>query len=250
MFRFLLSTALFAIVSAATLPNGRIVGGSAANILDHPYQVSIQKNGKHFCGGSLYKEDIVVTAAHCLQWVISIEEFSVRVGSTSRKSGGQVIPFKAYKNHPSYSEVRNSNDVAVIRLVRNVTINSAVDTIELATITPKSGAIATVSGWGAKRSGALLSPVDLHKVEVKVLDYKDCRSSKYGYGRVIDRSMFCAMESSKDSCQGDSGGPLVSNNKLVGVVSWGNGCGLAEFPGVYADVAMFNSWILETADLL
>jgi hypothetical protein len=40
--------------------------------------------------------------------------------------------------------------------------------------------------------------------------------------------------------QGDSGGPLMSkigdNWELVGATSWGKGCALAAYPGVYADV--------------
>jgi trypsin len=57
--------------------------------------------------------------------------------------------------------------------------------------------------------------------------------------------MFCAGCKNKlcDSCQGDSGGPLFANRKLMGVVSWGYGCAMKDFPGVYTKVAKFRKWI-------
>lgn len=50
------------------------------------------------------------------------------------------------------------------------------------------------------------------------------------------------MESS-DSCEGDSGGPAVVGKVLVGIVSFGYGCGRRNTPGVYTNVAKVAQWI-------
>ncbi|MGI8462520.1 MAG: trypsin-like serine protease, partial [Solirubrobacterales bacterium] len=51
----------------------------------------------------------------------------------------------------------------------------------------------------------------------------------------------------RDSCSGDSGGPLTigdaSAPKLLGVTSYGRGCGRSGFPGVYSDVLALTSFI-------
>merc|ERR1712012_467013 len=44
----------------------RLVGGEPAQPNQFPYQVSFQyKFGGHFCGGMVYDENHVITAAHC-----------------------------------------------------------------------------------------------------------------------------------------------------------------------------------------
>lgn len=47
--------------------------------------------------------------------------------------------------------------------------------------------------------------------------------------------------------QGDSGGPLVcmkdNHMTLVGIISWGLGCGQKDIPGVYTKVTNYLDWI-------
>lgn len=50
-----------------------------------------------------------------------------------------------------------------------------------------------------------------------------------------------------DACQGDSGGPLVcminKHMTLVGIISWGIGCGQKDVPGIYTKVTNYLDWI-------
>ena len=86
----------------------------------------------------------------------------------------------------------------------------------------------------------------LRQVVVPIISDQDC-----GQIYRLTNNMMCAgyMAGGKDSCQGDSGGPLVckqGNTWLqYGVVSFGNGCALANYPGVYADVVQLLPWIQE-----
>jgi secreted trypsin-like serine protease len=108
-----------------------------------------------------------------------------------------------------------------------------------------AGVNAIVSGWGTTSSNGAVSYV-LRKVTVPLVANATCNTN-YG-GGITDR-MLCAgkPQGGVDSCQGDSGGPLIANSagvmKLIGVVSWGEGCAAAGKPGVYASVINLRSWI-------
>uniref|UniRef100_A0A1L8EJE1 Putative trypsin alpha-3-like protein n=1 Tax=Haematobia irritans TaxID=7368 RepID=A0A1L8EJE1_HAEIR len=247
----LLSTV--AVVFGAALPDGmlpqldgRIVGGVATSISDFPWQISLQRSGSHSCGGSIYSNNIIVTAAHCLQSV-SASVLKVRAGSSNWNSGGSLVAVAAFKNHEGYNSRTMINDIAVIKLASSLTPSANIKAIGLASTAPANGAAAVVSGWGTTSYGSSSLPAQLRYVDVKIVSTSSCASSSYGYGSEIKSSMICAYTVGKDACQGDSGGPLVSGGVLVGVVSWGYGCAYANYPGVYADVAVLRSWVVSTA---
>lgn len=54
-------------------------------------------------------------------------------------------------------------------------------------------------------------------------------------------------EEGKDACKGDGGGPMVCERggtwQVVGLVSWGIGCGQNGIPGVYVKVGHYVDWI-------
>ncbi|XP_055847838.1 trypsin-like [Episyrphus balteatus] len=227
---------------------GRIVGGEPTTIEKFPYQVSLQKGGSHFCGGSLYSPNIIVTAAHCLQSV-KPKEIKVRLGSANYQSGGEYVSVRSLKYHEGYDSSIMTNDVAVIRLDTPVRYSNRIQPIKLATTNPRTGAPAVVSGWGTEKFLVGSIQKILQQVQVDIVSMADCSSTKYKYGSQVRETMVCANVEGggKDACQGDSGGPLVSEGKLVGIVSWGNMCARKDYPGVYSSVADLRSWIEKNA---
>ena len=63
----------------------------------------------------------------------------------------------------------------------------------------------------------------------------------YGADDYEPRLMLAAGEEGRDTCQGDSGGPIFVKEadtgrvSQIGITSFGTGCGLSDFPGVYTE---------------
>jgi len=123
------------------------------------------------------------------------------------------------------------------------TFGTGVQPISIKCTEPPAGVLAVVSGWGTLTPGGSL-PSQLQAVEVFITDRAECNTAYASYGG-ITVNMICAAVpgGGKDACQGDSGGPLVVCDKLVGIVSWGLSCALADYPGVYSNVATLRSFI-------
>ncbi|XP_013175447.1 PREDICTED: trypsin-7-like [Papilio xuthus] len=228
---------------------GKIVGGSEASIQNYPYQVYLLLKqaftGDYYqCGGSIVTSRCVLTAAHC---ITGMESVNIRVGSTDASSGGTTYNSRTMIMHPQYNAGSSDYDIAVIRLLRRINIdgtNSTTVTLPSGNCTVPAGTNLTVTGWGDTMENGVSSET-LMAVSVDAVDYDDCKKV---YSNLTPR-MICAgvPEGGRDSCQGDSGGPLVKTGtkQQVGVVSFGMGCARPGTPGVYSNLCNPNiqRWI-------
>lgn len=221
-----------------------------------PFQISLQRRNfggfSHSCGGSIYNENFIVDAAHCVDG-FDASSLLVVAGEHSLLNESGFEQRRLVRNitiHPGYDRETVENDISVLELVSPLDFSSGkVAPIKLGTNFVKSDTIVTVSGWGDLSSDTSRVPNLLRKVDIPVVSNRYCNEA-YGYGSIAD-SMLCAGldEGGKDSCQGDSGGPLFTSNPftLVGIVSWGYGCAEAGYPGVYTRVADFREFIENVA---
>ncbi|KAJ8976745.1 hypothetical protein NQ317_004297 [Molorchus minor] len=228
--------------------DGRIVGGQSVNIANYPYQISLQRSNSHICGTGLISATWSLTAAHCVVGG-TVSAFSLRGGSSTRNSGGQVLAAAQILLHASYSSSTLDYDIAAIRTATGFTVTDArAVALPSAGSGPVAGATATLTGWGTTSEGGAAATT-LQMVQVPVVSQASCRSS-YSTSSITDR-MFCAgfAAGGRDACQGDSGGPVIVGGVLVGLVSWGNGCARPNFPGVYTNVPALRSWVTAATGL-
>ncbi|CAI5682627.1 unnamed protein product [Oreochromis niloticus] len=153
--------------------------------------------------------------------------------------------------HPNYYHYLLGNDLMLLKLNKPVRRTRAVQWLKFGNTVrdPAAGSRCLVAGWG--RTETTRTSDVLMSVNVTVVDRQTCNSCDYYNHRPeITRDMICAGSDGTnvaDTCQGDSGGPLLCDGVLVGVTSFGRGCGVIKKPGVYSFVSRKQlKWIKKT----
>ncbi|EEH53111.1 uncharacterized protein MICPUCDRAFT_11334, partial [Micromonas pusilla CCMP1545] len=192
------------------------------------------------CGASLVAPNKMLSAAHCdLKVRYSWAEAAAvnwHDRTLTNDARAEFIKIARVEHHPLYDADTLAYDLAIVTLEEDSAIAPA--TLDFDAV----GEDLVVMGWGATSSGGTTS-TDLLEVTVPAVSHSDCSTN---YGDSIRReTMFCAGRTGKDSCQGDSGGPIVrkSDQRQVGVVSWGIGCAWSGYPGVYSRVSVARAWL-------
>ncbi|CAL1268294.1 unnamed protein product [Larinioides sclopetarius] len=234
-----------------------------------PWMVSIRKNGKHLCGGSLIDTTHVLTAAHCFdsRRTLNLSFIAVRTGNID-KDKGTLVNVTQIILHEKYIPGQSYHDIAMLTLENEVSTlyhrPVCLPSPELS-IKDFTGTNTTLLGWGHRSFGGKGTTKLQVISSIPVVTNRQCRQaySKVAGSRLpegITNDFICAgaEDGSVDACQGDSGGPLMYSHTdydfpadvpterwvLVGIVSFGFRCGEPGFPGVYTRVTSYMNWIL------
>jgi V8-like Glu-specific endopeptidase len=237
-----------------SLGESRIVDGSIVSSSDSSWRaiVSLQSNTTHICGGTLISPKWVLSAGHCVlnnnTEITPISHLSILNGSyqiysndMNRYEIAQLIIY------PYYNPTTNNGDIVLIELKESINLSSFPSIKKGLNL--YNGRESMIAGWGSISQNSTDISSLLREVKVPIIDRDSC-NSYLAYNGEITTNMICAgyMSGGSDSCAGDSGGPLISYDSgeayLVGITSWGRGCGERYHPGVYTNIDKYYDWII------
>ncbi|NXF11559.1 GRAF protein, partial [Smithornis capensis] len=206
------------------------------------YMAYLQGKNNHSCGGFLVAPNWVMTAAQCFVHKPVIVILGAHTFQRKEESW-QKFEVKEYHCHPEFTSPKKGNDILLMKLNGNATINSYVKTISFEKTKVRGGTVCSVAGWGYRTPTATL-----HEATVTIIKQRDCLNHYPG----LAENLICGRSRSPEVPEkvslrhreeatgtGDAGGPLVCNNKAYGIFSYRHN----NWPGFYTHIAPYLPWI-------
>lgn len=191
----------------------------------------------------------------------------IQSGADSEAAKRQRIEVDEIIPASRYAET-NLQDIALLHLKTPLSYTDTVQPVclphGLSDEAPALTATCAITGWGSTRQrdarrrrrslsrSKRSSPDELIEAMLPIQPNDVCQAwlTHEGKSGMTPEFELCAglEQGGKDTCQGDSGGPLVCQTtdgawNLIGVTSWGHGCGDAKYPGLYTRVTREMEWI-------
>ncbi|XP_017723552.1 PREDICTED: hepatocyte growth factor-like protein isoform X4 [Rhinopithecus bieti] len=222
----------------------RVVGGHPGN---SPWTVSLRnRQGQHFCGGSLVKEQWILTARQCFSSChMPLTGYEVWLGTLFQnpqhgEPGLQRVPVAKMVCGPSGSQL------VLLKLERSVTLNQRVALIclppEWYVVPP--GTKCEIAGWGETKGTG--NDTVLNVALLNVISNQECNIKHRG--RVRESEMCTdGLLAPVGACEGDYGGPLACFTHncwvLEGIIIPNRVCARSRWPAVFTRVSVFVDWI-------
>jgi secreted trypsin-like serine protease len=201
-----------------------------------------------FCNATMLSPIWAVTAAFCVDDTPATD-LVILYGSENVQDAS-AIEIERIVIHPEYRKTGLDgfvNGIALLRLRQPAKGVGSELTIPGDQPSPSEATSSSVFGWGSLTETSPPSE-RLTQLDVRLVEKSIC-NSPVSYSGKISEDMFCAASNKigVDVCQGFSGSGLVSFRSgkplLLGLVSWGEGCGRESKPTVYISVPHFKRWI-------
>ncbi|KAL7291856.1 hypothetical protein TKK_0014419 [Trichogramma kaykai] len=259
------------------ISDDKIYGGNRTKVNEFPWMALVAydtglSEPQYRCGGSIINKRYILTAAHCVRNLgFNLRPVGIRVGEHDLGSERDCdyagtpneVCAEKYQDfgieriiaHQKYNPVSLQNDIALIRLSRDIDFrpdNAKPICMPVAPANKINSNKLLVTGWGLTEQRQV-SPVML-KVSLPIFSQERCAERYKGQTIVWYKQICVGGEQGKDSCSGDSGGPLqgvgVYNGEpryvQHGLVSFGlRNCGQSGFPGVYTRLEYYLDWVLD-----
>ena len=241
------------VIGGTDTPNPGYVAALLSVAVTDPFQAQ-------FCGGSLISDQVVMTAAHCVD-SLTVDDFGVAIGFTALSDIGAEdrSSVAEIEIHPQWADDITSVDIALLRLVEPVTELTPVP-IDDDVVEPVFGRPLVVAGWGAVEVTRTFFPDVMQAAGVTTLT-DTTTSALFGLltcGLVDPADDFCYGGITTAGCSGDSGGPLLGETspgselfELTGIVSYGPASQClapTQFDGAQR-VSSYKPWIDEVLAL-